>query len=155
VRLAWVMIVTVLLAATAASGQIAPPDAKRAERVAALIQWVDKQGKDSALDGLAAQALGLEQGVEKIPAKRKAFQDDGIRIVYAVNRLQVDGKEVHVLFRVTTMVATDWLIGQTGAVETVAELRRGGSMQQIKDPRLKLLEETIAYLETEMRKANH
>lgn len=153
-----VIIALTLFSVTANAQQVTPSDAKRAERVATLIDWVKREGRDSQLDGKAAHALGLTPGFEPIPARRKAFQDDGIghtNFVYAVNLLQVDGRGVRVLFRTTTRVSTLWLIGQSGTIESVAEYTREAGIQNPKDHRLKLLEETIAYLETEMRKAQH
>ena len=53
----FVVILALLFSVTVVTAEIAPPNAKRAERLAPLIEWVKKEGRDNTLEARAAQAL--------------------------------------------------------------------------------------------------
>lgn len=144
-RLGAVAAVFASLMIGAASAQTAPPDKRRAERVAALIEWVKKEGKPSILDTYAAHVLGL--GDSALPVRRKAFQDDDSKIMYVVKLLEVNGREVHVLYRMNVPTSsTLWRIDDLGAL-TVTGLATPTTLSNPHDPYLSRLEETISYLE--------
>ena len=147
-----VIIALTLFSVTANAQQVTPSDAKRAERVAGLTDWVKRDGRNSFLAANGAQ--GFRLGYDNLPARRKVYKDDDRGIIYAVNLLQLNGREVHVLFNTTTDQSTLWRVGQSGAIDDVFVITTTTTFLS-KDPHLTLLEETIAYLESEMRKARH
>lgn len=144
-----------LIIGTAAYAQVAPPDARRASRLAALIEWVRRDGRKSTLrktlDENPARLLGLWH-FEDIPVRRKAYQDDTTNIIYEITSLSVNSRETYVLARIIPKESLAWKMDALGTIQAVLESTPSGNSLS-NDPHLKALEETISYLENEMRKA--
>jgi len=67
--------------------------------------------------------------------------------MYVVKLLEVNGREVHVLYRMNVPTpSTLWRIDDSGAL-TVTGLARPTTLSNPHDPYLSRLEETISYLE--------
>jgi hypothetical protein len=134
-----------LLMATAIHAQVAPADAKRAARTAALIEWVKRDGGDNRLQGSVAQPMGLGHG-DDIPVRRKAFQNDTTNVIYSIDLVNLDSRESYVVYRTIPGQTILWKMDKLGTIEAVLVSLRSGN-RLTNDPHLSILEETMSYLE--------
>ena len=135
-----------VLMVTAVHAQVAPANPKRAARLAALIEWVKKDGRENRLQAFAARLLGLGQG--DIPTRRKAFQDDTTKVIYSIDLVSLDSRETYVLYRLIPGQTVMWKMDKLGSIEAVlVSLRSGNNLTN--DPHPTALDETMSYLECE------
>lgn len=141
-----------LLTATAIHAQVAPANPKRAARLAALVEWTKKVGIATTLDGRVAQPLGLGHGKD-IPVRRRAFRDISTNVIYGINLVSEDSREVYVVFRIIPGQTVLWKMDQRGAIEAVVVSTKVATGRS-NDPHLSKLEETMSFLACEKNGAD-
>jgi hypothetical protein len=150
VRSLTALLIALSMAGTAASAQIAPADKRRADRVAALVEWVrGPQGRDNTLQIAVVRMLGL--GNSDLPAKRKAYDDDKTHLFYAIYLVTSGGRDAVVLARKAPGGNIIWNIGPAGEIKNTIFVQQQGTKLN-KGVYLEPLEETITFLESEKQK---
>jgi len=142
-----------LLMATAIHAQVAPTDPERAARLAALVEWTRGDGDNSRLQGGVVHVLGLGPR-EDIPSKREAYRDEKTNIIYGINLVTIDGHETSVLYHIIPGESVIWRMDNGGGIDAVVVFHPPPAPfpSPTNDPHLSLLNQTMAYLESEMQK---
>jgi hypothetical protein len=151
-RTALIAFAAFFISEAAVGAQIAPPDAKRAERINGLAIWMRNEGHDSQLPKDLALKLGL--GEYDLPAKQKIYLNDQTNELYFVYLLKVNDAIRYVISLKSKMKSDIWNITESGAI-LVHLMWTPGGPRQSGDPNLDLYDQVVTVLEREMHRAGY
>ncbi len=131
--------------------KLTPPSSYK-DDMAALTNWVGTQGRQNKLQGIVAELLGLNEGVD-IPCLRKAYQDEH-KVLYIFYLVPVNGGMKNVMVHMTSTHSMVWLVSDDGRIERAGEFSQAHSGVVPNDQYASAWVATKDYLLGEMRKAS-